>query len=104
MDQTKVGFGVSSPLGLRVDSQFRKWEFASLSPKLNGGINLCRPQKIWLLTRLGRFRHQCLRTVHVVTTNLVLCAISTLWECLVATNVSLLASFAPLAALGMAAP
>ena len=77
MNQAKVGLGVGTPLGLRVHSQFRKRELSSLPPELDGGIDLCRPQKVWLLASLGRFRNQCLRSVHVVTTDLVLCTIST---------------------------
>lgn len=104
VDQTKVRLRVGAPLRLRIHPQVGKRKFARLPPELDGAVNLGRPQKIGLLRRLGRLRHHCGRTVHVVAPDLVLGAIATLGERFIAANVPLFARLASLSRLGVASP
>lgn len=72
MDQTEVSSRQSAPLRLRIDSKLWKGELSSLSPELDSCLDLRRPQQIWLLRRLRGVGNQSRRTVHVVTTDLML--------------------------------
>jgi hypothetical protein len=77
MDKPEIGLGEDSPLRLRVHSQFRERELSRLPPEFDGSIDFRRPEEVGLLRRLWRFRNDCSRVVHVVTADLVLCAVST---------------------------
>lgn len=77
MNQSKIGSGQGMPLWLRIYAKIREWELPSLSPQFDCGFNFRRPEQVGLLRGLGRLWHHGSWTVHVVATNLVLCAIAT---------------------------
>jgi len=80
MNQTKVCFRIGTPLRLRINPQLGEREVSRLSPELDGGLYLWSPEKIRLLRRFGTLWRSRSRAVHVVTANLVLCAVATVFS------------------------
>jgi hypothetical protein len=77
MYQTKIGRRQGAPLWLGVYSKLRKGKFSGLSPDLDGGLDLRRPEQVGLLRRLRRFWNHGGWTVHVVTTDLMFSTVTT---------------------------
>lgn len=81
MEQAEICLRIGLPLGLGVDSQLGKGEFASLPPQLDCGLNFWSPEKIGLLGSLRRFRHHGSGAVHVIAPNLVFGTIAAVSTC-----------------------
>jgi hypothetical protein len=71
MYQTKIRRCQCAPLWLWVYTEVRERKLSRLSPDLDGGLDLRRPEKIGLLRRLGTFWHHGSRTIHVIATDLM---------------------------------
>ena len=104
-----------------VYSKLGERKLSRLSPELDGGLDLRRPEQVGLLGRLRRFWHHGSWTVHVVAADLVLGAVAAgmklacgaltkscwclpLRECFITANMPPLARLASFSGLGMAAP
>jgi hypothetical protein len=72
MYQTKISRRQGAPLWLRIHSELGKGKLSRLSPDLDGGLDVGRPEQIGLLRRLRRLWHHGGRAVHIVATDLML--------------------------------
>lgn len=80
MYQAQIGSVHGAPLRLRVHSKLGERKLPRLGPELDGSFDLWSPQQIRLLRRRGRVWHHGCWAIHVVTTNLMFCAITAGFE------------------------